>query len=61
LRIPPIFSKAGRKFYIEKEGKRSTNVIKSHSLFDKIPPCFSNPRINTVTVSTKSCAIVFIP
>jgi hypothetical protein len=42
LRIPPIFSDAGEKFYIEKEGKRSTNVINSLFSIKKIPH-FSNP------------------
>jgi hypothetical protein len=41
LRIPPppIFSEAGEKFYIEQEGKNSTNLINSHFLI-KIPPVF---------------------
>jgi hypothetical protein len=47
LRIPPqFFSESGGKFYIEKEGKKSTNVI-NFSFFDKNPPCFSNPRVYT--------------
>jgi hypothetical protein len=49
LRIPPYFSEAGGKFYIEKEGKRSTNVINSHFSI-KIPHCFSNPRIDSVLI-----------
>jgi hypothetical protein len=36
---PPIFSEAGGKIYIEKEGQRSTNVINSNFLI-KIPPVF---------------------
>jgi hypothetical protein len=44
---PPIFSKARGKFYIEKEGKK-INKCNKFSLFDKNPPCFSNPKIDTV-------------
>jgi hypothetical protein len=36
---PPISSEAGGKFYIEEEGKRSTNVINSYFAI-KIPPVF---------------------
>ena len=35
----PIFWEGGGKFYIDKEGKRSTNVIISHYSI-KIPPIF---------------------
>jgi hypothetical protein len=35
----PVFSEEGGKFYIEKEGKRSTNVINSHFSI-KIPTVF---------------------
>jgi hypothetical protein len=53
LRIPPNFSEAGGKFYIEKEGKRSSNVITSH-LSIKNPPCFLNPRKDTGMINTMS-------
>jgi hypothetical protein len=36
---PPFFSEAGGKFHIEKEGKRSTNIINSHFSI-KIPHVF---------------------
>jgi hypothetical protein len=39
LRIPPYFFRGRGKFYIEKEGKKSTNVINSR-FFDINPPCF---------------------
>jgi hypothetical protein len=41
LEFPPIFSEAVGKIYIEKDGKRSTNVINSH-FSKKNPLCFSN-------------------
>jgi hypothetical protein len=37
--LPPIFSEAGGKFYIEKEGKRSTNGI---NFLLKKPPFFKS-------------------
>jgi hypothetical protein len=49
LRIPPYFSKAGGKSYIQKEGKRSTNAINSYFSM-KIAPGFSNPRIDTIII-----------
>jgi hypothetical protein len=45
LEFPPIFSEAGGKFYIEREGKRSTNVINSH--FSIKSPLFFESLINT--------------
>jgi hypothetical protein len=47
LRIPSILPEAGGKFYKEKEGKKSTNVINS-DFSNPPPPCFSNLRIDTV-------------
>jgi hypothetical protein len=47
LRIHPYFLR-GRGKILHRERRKKINKCNKSSLFDKNPPSFSNPRINTV-------------
>jgi hypothetical protein len=48
LRIPPYIFR-GRGKILHRERRKKINKCYKYSLFDKNPPCFSNPRIDTAS------------
>jgi hypothetical protein len=59
LRIPPYFFR-GRGTILHRERREKMNKCNKFSLFEKNPPCFSNPRIDTDDVQIFNVGILEI-